>query len=89
MAYIKHKGIGFSYIRRSGTWNWYTKVRAKCLYDFGPKYYRFFWEYGCGFYDSLYLNDNHCSDWIYVDCYSSFIHDSNFWTHYGDLWKCK
>ena len=76
----KHKSVGYVYKRRRGV-NWdYDIINVKCLYDYGNEFRRFYWDFGCAFYDDRWLRVNHTRNKLYVDCYCAFRPDADVWT---------
>ena len=76
----KHKSVGYIYRRKLGV-NWsYEIINVKCLYDYGNGFDRFYWDFGCAFYNDRWIRDNHSRSKIYADYYCAFRPDADVWT---------
>lgn len=77
----KHMGIGHVYKRwlECGYRCW-TRYYVKCLYNLGPRHIRFFWEYGCAFFEDRDMHVRHSNRHLMTDCYCAFDQESEIWT---------
>jgi len=78
----RHKSVGHIYKRKLGVSWRHEIINVKCLYDYGNESLRFYWDYGCAFYNDQWIPDNHSCNKIYVDCWCAFSPDADVWTSY-------